>query len=723
MSVQHEDTLDYKRHKTEEGVKAEDNEKHRPLEKDGLKPRPETIQRLKALHHILPTKTTITPEDPKFTSPTRWVGLDEHNKFVFLYRKPIIAELKYNYVMEKNPYYVEQPLKKTRLPLPNHSVHNRLIVEHNLEYETPIVKRVVVSQPTPILSATTDNSTSIDLFQSVGDKPILKGRRLGVETWSKEDAVLTAIASNKAYSANPTMTGYTVSTIENTDKDFKIVVFKNSSNTILAVRGTNGATNWKTNTTIGFKKYSDYSAHSGYSEVLEIPAINTAIKNVLTSAGNRVLLTGHSAGGGYSLLIRMMFANVISDCRVYTYGQPAVFDALGASTYNSRYLNETFRVYNPYDYVPYTPPYPFHHAGCDVIVKQNLFMIDANGFNEALVSIQALFDAFITPLYIGAVKNYSATKAQINKATSNMISNQSAGDSVVFDIIPYTRKDKFPKVRMRPVVAQSKEISRLIHSVNQYKLDTANEAAQAYIRSIGKQIRSYPLRSGKVYYANLTLTQAEEFEIRMIKDDVMLRLSNYDNLPDDIKAQVSKATELKGKLNIPDKVYDAIVSISQILPYGIAGVSMFAFIAKEHSMDAYEQYMLSLPASQSSVWTNIFDTIRSAVGLVYSYVSAFKGGLPVLFGGGSYIPYTGGTIRDPNTDPILKKMSEDIWKFKTNKDIEEQNKALDEMREIIPINPATDDCPPISREDIVGLVNFTPTNPDNCGIQGLISVP
>ena len=147
-------------------------------------------------------------------------------------------------------------------------------------------------------------------------------------------------------------------------------VASTSSTILICFRGTQGLDDWIANLNIAEQATQFGMVHSGFLEAfLDVrTTLESAIDTLLT-AGQKLVLTGHSLGGALSTIAASEWRKRYDIRSVYTFGQPAVGNRSfinGMEFMNNR----IFRVVNDDDIVPRIPP-GYKHVGTRIKLPAN----------------------------------------------------------------------------------------------------------------------------------------------------------------------------------------------------------------------------------------------------------------------------------------------------------------------------------------------------------------
>lgn len=156
--------------------------------------------------------------------------------------------------------------------------------------------------------------------------------------------------------------GYRMQKIEASEGIYQpnAMICWDDENVFLIFRGTEPLAwkQWATDVYIKQKEFSIGEVHSGFYNCLEHiwPQVIDCLRGVAKLSDNKQLfLGGHSLGAGMSQIAasKLVFeeSTIVRPTAVYHFGCPRAFDAVAASTYNTRLGSNTFRVVNNNDIV------------------------------------------------------------------------------------------------------------------------------------------------------------------------------------------------------------------------------------------------------------------------------------------------------------------------------------------------------------------------------------
>jgi predicted lipase len=126
---------------------------------------------------------------------------------------------------------------------------------------------------------------------------------------------------------------------------------------IIVIRGTANESNVQSDIDVRLVKDDDLGIylHKGFRDAAVI--IMQSLDNSYTIE-HTVHVTGHSLGGAVAQIIGMWFHKRGKNVQIYSYGSPKVSSEVLVSGQPLHW-----RVSNPVDPVPWTPPFPFLHTG------------------------------------------------------------------------------------------------------------------------------------------------------------------------------------------------------------------------------------------------------------------------------------------------------------------------------------------------------------------------
>ena len=126
--------------------------------------------------------------------------------------------------------------------------------------------------------------------------------------------------------------------------------------TIIVIRGTANAENVQSDIDVRLVTDDDLGIrlHKGFRD-----ASVTVMSGIDESSLEKTVhVTGHSLGGAIAQIIGMWLHRKDHNVQVYSYGSPKVSNQILSSGQPTHW-----RISNPADPVPFTPPWPFFHTG------------------------------------------------------------------------------------------------------------------------------------------------------------------------------------------------------------------------------------------------------------------------------------------------------------------------------------------------------------------------
>ena len=126
--------------------------------------------------------------------------------------------------------------------------------------------------------------------------------------------------------------------------------------TIIVIRGTANAENVQSDIDVRLVTDDDLGIrlHKGFRD-----ASVTVMQGIDESSLEKTVhVTGHSLGGAIAQIIGMWLHRKDHNVQVYSYGSPKVSNQILSSGQPTHW-----RISNPADPVPFTPPWPFFHTG------------------------------------------------------------------------------------------------------------------------------------------------------------------------------------------------------------------------------------------------------------------------------------------------------------------------------------------------------------------------
>ncbi|GAA3412165.1 lipase family protein [Paenibacillus hodogayensis] len=130
---------------------------------------------------------------------------------------------------------------------------------------------------------------------------------------------------------------------------------------IIAFRGTSSTSDWISDIIASQTKFKyskgDCYTHRGFTNIYSSGRSGIISALAELSPNKALYITGHSLGAALSTLCAFdIVANTVySSPKLFTYGSPRVGDPAFAKAF-SKYVQNSYRIANPYDVVTHTPP-------------------------------------------------------------------------------------------------------------------------------------------------------------------------------------------------------------------------------------------------------------------------------------------------------------------------------------------------------------------------------
>lgn len=193
---------------------------------------------------------------------------------------------------------------------------------------------------------------------------------------SAAEHVMQAYALYESPSARPaTVNGYKLSTLffdQDGPKQRRMgYIATKGAETVISIRGTENLSDWRSDLhgtkSEAPKFYTGMKAHTGFLTryLLFAEGVRKVVDGLRTAgAAKKILVTGHSLGGALAKLCALdLRAEDHKDVTLYTFGAPKVWaDAAIAKKFRA-ICPKSYRVVNPHDLVPRSPPGFAHHDG------------------------------------------------------------------------------------------------------------------------------------------------------------------------------------------------------------------------------------------------------------------------------------------------------------------------------------------------------------------------
>ena len=155
---------------------------------------------------------------------------------------------------------------------------------------------------------------------------------------------------------------YTETPHINTDNGLQIRFVEEGDILYIVFAGSNQRRDWLTNFRFFSKKFNKIKYHGGYLKTLS-PHVEQIIKYADAVQKERIIITGHSAGGAWALILGVVSG--LNPEQIVTFGAPKAIRKCDSST--QRYLNKRLTNYvNAYDTVTRLP-YGWRKFGKNVV--------------------------------------------------------------------------------------------------------------------------------------------------------------------------------------------------------------------------------------------------------------------------------------------------------------------------------------------------------------------
>ncbi len=162
--------------------------------------------------------------------------------------------------------------------------------------------------------------------------------------------------------------------------DTQALVTQQGEVRVLVFPGTASTEDWITDVRIAKRRWSAGKVHAGFGAAYE--SVADKIRS-LALAAQSIHVAGHSLGGALAALCAHdLAANGFPVSAVYTFGAPRVGNVTFARDYDAKLHDETFRIVNQRDPVPWLPPFLastlsspltgfYKHAGTEVYLADD----------------------------------------------------------------------------------------------------------------------------------------------------------------------------------------------------------------------------------------------------------------------------------------------------------------------------------------------------------------
>jgi hypothetical protein len=225
-------------------------------------------------------------------------------------------------------------------------------------------------------------------------------REFNPRAWSREAAHTLCRASLDAY--RDECCG---ELIEAESTDTQAVISSDSTDCVLAFRGTSSATDAKTDARATRGEWNGHSVHEGFVDAYW--SIRSKIIAAVTrhlANGQRLHVTGHSLGGALATIAAWDLARFGQSGGIYTFGSPRVFGRAGSKRADEIFGGRYFRCVNSNDVIPRLPrlfrcnlgwlpgwfPWmpttrPLRHCGRHVLLTEDGFALHQPGRARVLL--------------------------------------------------------------------------------------------------------------------------------------------------------------------------------------------------------------------------------------------------------------------------------------------------------------------------------------------------
>jgi triacylglycerol lipase len=142
--------------------------------------------------------------------------------------------------------------------------------------------------------------------------------------------------------------------------------------------------------------------HAGFKSAWK--SVMWAVTDNLCQRGNSVgdvVVCGHSLGGALAVLcaFELIHLPFIPSVQCYTFGQPRVGNGSFTRYFNANLHDETYRIVNEHDPVPYLPPWlmGYRHAGTEVFLGKNSITVAPSLWEQGSTTLDALLNRKAEP--------------------------------------------------------------------------------------------------------------------------------------------------------------------------------------------------------------------------------------------------------------------------------------------------------------------------------------
>jgi triacylglycerol lipase len=190
-------------------------------------------------------------------------------------------------------------------------------------------------------------------------------------------------------------------TINNNRTDTQVLVKHEGDTVFVVFPGTDSIADWQTDLRAGKVEFNSQGrVHEGFDE-----AHASVIEEVIEQIGKgsrhrRIIVSGHSLGGALAMLcaLQLWDCGIVVDA-VYTFGAPRVGNGSFTRHYNANLHDETYRIENQDDPVPYLPPWlmGYRHAGTEVLLGERSLTVAPSLWEQGSTTLDAVLNRKAEP--------------------------------------------------------------------------------------------------------------------------------------------------------------------------------------------------------------------------------------------------------------------------------------------------------------------------------------